>query len=358
MALKCFSERFESMDDLGVIAHLARSEARNIVRRPLVHDAAELASIDRTIPLFCIKRDQAGKYACGFVGGFSGDYTAAYRAPAYERFFQAAVLPNVDREVDVSGLYHLELHDSASAAAIATTGGHGALTFGKDLRARGAGRSRALLPDYYQVLSFNRGPDVPSFIDLADKLDRKPFEAKKAKVLFAGTTTGDLDPLKNQRVEACRWARRVDPLREKYELYLTSCRQIDPAVLRAKVPEVDHVMREFVPEEAHFDYRYVLNICGNTYCWSRAPMILSGRSLMVNLNDAQGGWYYPLLRANTHFVGIDSIEQLPKALEACEANPATCKQIIGNANTFVKQYCSLAAAALYTKFLLEEVAAA
>ena len=338
------------MDEDAAIAYVARSEARNVVRR---RDDDDASGVDATIPLFRIKKDANNKYACKFVAGLTDDYTAGYRAPAYEHFFANNVLPYVDPALDVSGLYHLELHDSASKAAIETTDGHGAFTFGKDLENVHAGRNRALLPDFYQILGYSRGRGVPSLIELKDGV---AFQDKVPKVLFAGTTTGDMDPLKNQRVQACRWAYGVDPTRAKYELYLTSCRQIPPEEMYRKVPEAPHLFKDYVREEDHYRYRYILNVVGNTSCWSRVPLIMCSNSVMINLKHDQGGWYYPLMRSGVHFVNIPTIQDLPKAVEACEKNPAMCKVIAKNANLFAKKHFSVEVAAAYARILLEEVA--
>lgn len=349
------------MDEAAVIAHLARSESRNLVPRRL---QADLDEVDGTIPLFRIEKTSLasscksspgsrGGYRCQFVKGLGTHYTASYRAPFFVQFFENEVLPAIDPEVDASGLYHFELHDSASTEAVATTDGHGTMTFGKDLATRGAGRGKALVPDLYQAARYNRGPQVPGILELADEI---PFERKKDKVFFAGATTGSLEPLQNQRVRAARWAYEVDPLRDKYELYLTSFVQMDKNDFVGNVPEYDKLFVPHVPEERHFDYKYLLNVKGNTACWSRVPLILNSKSLMLNLQDGHGCWYYPMLRSGVHYLSLDSIEQLPGVVSFCQANPQMCKTIVANANRFVKQYCTFDAAVQYSKHFLEEVA--
>jgi hypothetical protein len=119
------------------------------------------------------------------------------------------------------------------------------------------------------------------------------------------------------------------------------------------------MMGAHAPLDTHFKYKYVLNVVGNTACWSRVPMILSTRSLMVHARHADVAWYYPLLREGRHYVAADSVNgpDLERALQFCKSYDRQCKDMVREANVLSRQlFSSAAPAAAYAAELFTECA--
>ena len=200
-----------------------------------------------------------------------------------------------------------------------------------------------LLPDPFHMGGFGGMLSVP---------DRVPWASKRPTLFFAGTTTGDTDPGRNERVEACLWS--LSKPREVVDFRITRVAQMSMELARARVPDFDRLLHPPVQHEEHFGYRYQVNIAGNTACWSRVPMVLASGCLLVHLSTHQDvTWYYPFLRQGEHYVGAASIGALPAVREWCLQNDAACQAMVARSNRFASDYLSSLHAALYTVNLLE-----
>ena len=285
--------------------------------------------IDDITPIMCIRDGKV-------TFRNTGRHPAAYRCPGVAVFVEQCVLPLVS--LDVSGEYRFETHDASEGARVPT------LCFARDMSIENA--YEILVPDFYQMFGY-RG----QFDDVNDPID---WSSKLPKAVFAGTTTGPVDPAKNKRVEACRWALG----RTDCDFKITSVCQMTPDALVAHCGQHANISGPYLTTAEHFKYRYVLNIVGNTCCWSRVPMILKSGSLMLNLSHDQGTFYYPLLKDGEHYIGISNIAEIGNVIVSCESNVENCKRIVRNGNDFVAKYCTQHAAAVYMAHVLDAIAAA
>jgi hypothetical protein len=292
------------------------------------------------------------------------------RMPYVCDWLNRCVLPRVDPACAVGvaasqsaggAALRLELHDSYSYLPGAREY-RDCLTFARPRHAR---ESVALLPDPYQTSDYGgllhavrahrtrAGVSVPGAV---------AWEAKMPRVLFAGTTTGDRDPAKNERIAACVWARAHAP--DIADMWITSIAQMEPSAAHAAVPGLRHVLRPPVQPADHWAYRYVANLAGNTCCWSRLPMILASSSLCVDVPpaaatvDAAGGpdmnFWHPLLHDGEHFVSTP-LERLRERVQECEADPARCKRMVASANRFADGFLTADVAAVYARRLIEGI---
>ena len=331
------------------IAALAHAEAWRV--RPIT-DSAELdalAEAGRALPVLHLSRgSRPGEYRVSGAGhaGHDNEPRMALLAHALER----RVLPLVDPACDVSGAYRVELHDSYAYLPNAQDY-ENCFTFSRPITARAA--SVALLPD-----PFHWG-DYGGLLRVRDAV---PWEAKADAMFFCGSTTGDRRPAHNARIRACLWAQDRVPATDA-RFVITNVVQMDVARALAEVPRLAQVLSHPVAVEDHFRWRYLVNIAGNTACWSRVPMILNSRSLLLDLRrlDASSPppdvmWYSPALRDGTHYVGADSLEDLVSRLHACRAAQAACRDMTRNAGLFVQDFLNREAPAAYTARLLEACA--
>lgn len=326
-----------TMNNLDTIEYLARAEAKQFAPLRSREDSPE------GIPYLVIEKSStSSKYDVHFEGHIGHDNEG--RAPYVSDFLKTMVLNNVCPDIDVSGIYPMELHDSYAYLDRPNEMYRGALTFSKDM----GHRHVIAFPDPYQMGNYG-GILSTSF---ADSL---PFEKKQDTLLFAGTTTGSRDPAKNQRIQACLWALNRRP---RFEFYVTQVAQMSLQDMAACMPRasLEGILHRPISPVDHFKMKYILNIAGNTCCWSRVPMVMASNSLLVNLHHMDGTWYYPLLQDRTHMVTANGLSDLPNTLAFCEGNPAFCKHVIENAKEFVKRYCGRVHAAHYARCLFETMA--
>lgn len=329
------------MNNLDAIQYLAHAEARNFAPWRLDGDDGIMTAVPR---LVVTKDEGGGGYRVAMQGHQGHDNEG--RAPLICEFVRASVLANLDPAINAAGVYPIELHDSytylATDSAAHRARYRGCLTFSKDL----SHRHTVLFPDPYQIGGYGGMLGVK---------DERPFAQKASSVLFAGTTTGARSPKDNERIRACVWALNHRP---RYEFYITHIAQMAHEDIRRDLGAdvLRAIVRPHVSQEEHHRHKYVLNIRGNTCCWSRVPMILNSNSLLLNLRHGDGTWYYPMLQAGTHFVPVPSLNSLPDVVQQCDSNPAWCEHITQNAREFVRQFCSPTHAAYYAKCLFEAMA--
>jgi hypothetical protein len=356
------------MDLAGAIEYLARAEGRRV--RP-ISDVAELDELDaelglgpgRGVPAVEVYREGGGG-GCG--GGGGGRLRArgvlrcaahdnAARLPFMVDWFERRVLPLVEPEAaaDVVGSWRLELHDSYSYLP-GRERYREVLSFGRT-EGLGGGHARrvALLPDPYHIAGFD------GLLAAARRGQRVPWELREPTLFFAGTTTGDRDPARNARLRACAWSAALGR-RDVARMLITNVAQMSVAAACAAWPRLPEALVPPVGVDEHWRYRYQVNIVGNTACWSRLPMVLSGGALLVHVRHADAMWYYPLLREGEHYVGADSVEgeALLRARAACLADDAGCRRIAAAGARLAERLFAPATAAAYAAQLLQEAGAA
>lgn len=326
------------MDAIDTLSHLAQAEARRL--HPIRH-LSELAEYEVKLPCIIVANDPLTRRPLATATGYETHENAG-RMPLLCDFLNHRVLPMIDPMVNVQGAYRIELHDSYSYLPHANRYKN-AISFA---RPRGARESVALMPDPFHIGDFG------GLLDAAKK-DTIEWKSKDPLMFFAGTTTGERDPAKNERIRACVWSLgRPDIAR----FHITSIAQMSPQDAFAAVPLLRAAIHQPIPPCDHFRYRYQLNIAGNTACWSRVPMIMASKCLMLNLRQQDVMWYYPALAEGTHFFGAASLDELPILRARCESTPELCKHVVANANRFVSDFLGHAQAAAYTVQLLEDAA--
>ncbi|PNH12567.1 hypothetical protein TSOC_000537 [Tetrabaena socialis] len=328
------------MNNLETIQYLAQAEAKHFA--PLRNDMHTNLMEDGVPHLLVQKVNQT--YEVQMQGHHGHDNEG--RAPLICSFVKMNVLAHLDPAIDASGVYPIELHDSYSYLAPDSPAHRakyrGALTFSKPI---GHGHT-ILFPDPYQITGYG------GMLGVTDPLE---FDKKQDIVLFAGTTTGDRAPLRNERIKACLWAMDKRP---RYQFYITNIAQMTINDMRNGIsdPDLQSILHSPIQHADHFQCKYIFNIKGNTCCWSRVPMIMNSNSLMLNLRHSDATWYYPLLQDNHHFVSVPTIESLPSIVQQCASTPLRSKQIVANANQFVKNFCGQVHASYYAKCLFEAMA--
>jgi hypothetical protein len=198
-----------------------------------------------------------------------------------------------------------------------------------------------LIPDPFQMTNFGGA------IDRLD--DTTPWKEKAPKMFFAGTTTGNRDPTKNERIQRCVWS--LDH-RDIADFYITHVAQMDARDALKAVPKLSQVIHQRFSEDHHIGYRLAANIAGNTCSWSRIPSIMKTRSVLFDFTHEDIQWYTPAMVDGVHYVSVDSTN-LAQKYASFVNDEAKCAAMSDNANVFVQAYTRSLHAAQYMKHLLE-----
>lgn len=318
------------MDATDAIIYLAQQEGAKY------RFCTSEEDISKEIPYFEIFRDGLGNYD---VRGFA--YAGHDNAPRMDflcRYLKNNVFQHINPSTNLCGFYNIELHDSYSYLNNGKDYDN-VLTFSKH-------RDHArpiLLPDVYHMA------DYGGLLSVQDTLT---WEQKRNKIGFFGTTTGDRDPRRNLRIQVCQWGLQH---RDITDFFITRVAQMTPETVLREVPDFSQIYRPPVPETEQFKYKFLLDVKGNTCCWNRLPMILNSKSLCFHMPCADMCFYYPLLRAKTHYVRTH-LHELASMYQYYLNHPREVEFMVQSANQFVKQTLSGNHALLYTVHLFESMA--
>lgn len=299
--------------------------------------------IDKSLPYFRVKKAQSGVGGGANAYQFQGfNYETHDNAPrmGYVGYWLVNdIFPRV--KGDLSGYYNIQLHDNYSYL------GDGkdytdVLCFGKLKGDKGP----VQLPDCYFIGDW--GGKYTSF------RDETLFRNKSSKIVFAGTTTGSRDPLKNDRIQTCLWARSQESLRDICDFHITNIAQIEPQRIFREVPDFKFIYRPPVPMEQQMTYRYQLVIDGNTCRWY--PDAYYTNSLALGWPSRDMLWYYPMLMDGVHYAGVDK-DNLLNMFRYYEANVGEAELITRNANKLVREILNKETCREYTVKLFENIAA-
>lgn len=244
---------------------------------------------------------------------------------------------------DPSGTYRLELHDSCSYLPRAEEY-RDVLSF---CRSTQQSPSRvATIPDPYQAAGYGHKDGQGALRDTV------LWQLKRPTVVFAGSSTGDRDPARNARILACMWALN-HPLETDFRI--SAVVQMRPYDIIERWPMIRAVLAPHLLPEAQFCHKFIMNIVGNTACWSRVPMILGSRSVMFHLPHDDAAWYYPEMKAGEHYIECNSLEQILHNQNSHKSDDVTCNRITLAANRFHAQYLTCQAAAIYALHLIQAI---
>lgn len=267
----------------------------------------EFDDIDTTLPYFRIFKHD-GKYrASGF------NFMTHDNAPRMEfvlKYFTDHVFPFVEGG-DLCGYYSIQLHDTYSYLNDGKVYDD-VFTFGK----RKSDKGPIVIPDCYFMGDWGgRYHGV---------VDPYKWNDKKGKAVFVGSTTGNRDPLLNERIKLCLWGRDK---RDWCDFGITGIVQMNPGDALQKVPELKSILRKPMSFEEQMTYKYMLLIDGNTNKWTVDSFYTKSLSFMMPSADML--WYYPLLIEGTHYVQVCK-DDLIKKIQYYNANEKEAQFIVEN----------------------------
>jgi hypothetical protein len=307
-------------------------------------DVQELNMIDLKIPFFEISRDTLTKrYKINIHNHIGHDNEP--RMAYYCSYIENHVLPHLSHDLDVTGIYPIELHDTycfLDPDRVEFYEKQPALVFSKKMD----DRTPILVPDPYMIANYGNKLAIQ---------DNTDFSKKEPIVHFAGGTTGSMDPSKNLRLRLAEWSTQPQ-VRDKVSIGITNIVQMSPTAVVAAYGEdkAKQMMTSSMSQQDQYKYKYLLSIDGNTSGWDRPIWIANSKSLLLKYTSDQVLWNYPLLQEDHHYVGVDKDNMLDK-YHFLQNNPSLCRWMITNANDFVRNYANGLAATLYMTRMFETI---
>lgn len=190
-----------------------------------------------------------------------------------------------------------------------------------------------LIPDYYFIKNYN-----DRYINI-DQIKNKDilWSQKKSNIIFVGSSTGDRNPMNNQRIQKCLWSLNH---RDTCHFYITEFVNMNAKQVLRDIPELCQCYStRYISLTQQHQYKYLLNIDGDTCRWFPDVYFMNTLNFQAHSNDML--WYYPLLKDKEHFVEVSFDELAPnyilKMYQYFENNPKEAQQIISNANIIAKQ---------------------
>lgn len=319
-----------------VIHDLASTEAKRI-RKFRDAEEEETDSLDRGLP----------KVPLLHVSSSANDYTVRSsgasghpnegRMEFVRGWIQRALLRARDTEGDATGTYRIELHDATSYLARSEEF-RDVLSFSRSSHCTAA--TIAMIPDPYQAAGH------------AFPIDHVPWSRKRPIVMFAGSSTGDTEPDKNVRIQACTWSLN-HPVETDFRI--SAVVQMRPYDIVRMNPVVRNILLPPVPVIDHYGYKFLANMVGNTACWSRVPMIMHSSSLMFHVPHADMTWYYPMMRAGEEFVECVTHDDFLHCRQSCMRDDRGCSRMVKQANAFFESFMTDEAATIYARHLLFDI---
>jgi len=310
------------------ILHLAQQNSRKCYPKTL-------EEINTSIPYFKLSKSQLGKYDMQCFAYEKHDN--AERMNLWEQYLKNMILPNIDYNVDLSGYYNIQLHDSYTYLDD-NKDYESVLCFSKFKNDQGP----ILIPDPYMI--HNWGSLLNSFND------DQEWTKKKKKIIFAGTTTGNRDPLKNLRINTCMWSLNNNDF---CDFHITKVAQMNISDVKTKISDFDKIFRHTqisIPEQ--MQYKYQLNIDGNTSKFNVEQFKMNSVVMKYDSNDML--WYYPLLNEDVHYVGVNK-DNIKNKFEFFNNNPQLAQIMIYNAKKLTNNLFRPIVHQMYTVKLFESI---
>jgi hypothetical protein len=312
------------------IIHLAQNNSHKCYPK-------RLENIDQTIPYFQITKSPLGKYDMQCFAYEHHDN--ADRMQLWQQYLQQMILPNIDYNIDVSGYYNIQLHDSYTYLDD-NKDYKDVLCFSKFKNDNGP----ILIPDPYMICNWG---NMLNSIN-----DEQEWTKKKNKIVFVGTTTGNRDHIKNERINTCLWSLNNNN-KDFCDFYITKVAQMDILNIRSKILNFDKIYRNPMSIYEQLLYKYQLSIDGNTCKFNIEQFKMN--SVAMKYESKEMLWYYPLLQEDVHYIGVNK-DNIKNKFDFFNNNPSLAQIIIYNAKKLSNNIFRPIMHQMYTVKLFESIA--
>ncbi len=290
------------------VVYLAQSNARSARR-------LREEEVNKNIPYFEIYKNEFNRYS---TRAFAyEDHDNAPRMDIWCNYLRDFIFPNIDPNINISGFYNIELHDSYTYLKNDKDYTN-VLTFSKFKNDTGP----ILIPDPYMIYNYGASLSYASHLD-----KEKDLSKKKGKACFYGTTTGNRDPILNKRINLCLWG--LDN-RDICDFAITNIAQMNEVDVVGAIPRFGEIYRKSrISIDEQLQYKYHVIPDGNTCrfdVWNYTT-----NNVVMKYDSKEMLWYYPLLQEDTHYVGVNKTN-LRNKIQILENSPEIGQVISYNAN--------------------------
>lgn len=95
--------------------------------------------------------------------------------------------------------------------------------------------------------------------------------------------------------------------------------------------------KEWIKEEDHLKYKYLIALDGNTCPWVRVPWIMLSNSVLLKQETNKIEWFYPALKPYINYVPVkEDLTDIFEKIQWMKDNDRELQQISTNAQNFVK----------------------
>lgn len=309
------------------IIYLAQNNSRKCYPK-------RLDEIDKTIPYFQLSKSSLGKYDMKCFSYETHDNVD--RMNLWYQYLTHMILPNINNKIDISGYYNIQLHDSYTYLNDDKKYNN-ILCFSKFKNDNGP----VLIVDPYMI--YNWGNMLNNVNDDID------WNKKKNKIIFLGTTTGNKDANKNERINTCLWSLNN---KDFCDFYITKVAQMNIVDVQSKITEFNKIYRHPMSILEQLQYKYHLSIDGNTCRFDIWPY--KTNTVNMKFESKEMLWYYPLLQNDVHFIDINK-DTLKNKFDYYNNNPQLAQIMIHNAKKLANDIFRPIIHQMYTVNLFESI---
>lgn len=208
-----------------------------------------------------------------------------------------------------------------------------------------------LMPDFKALTGY------PGLRQKIEKGGQKwPWEKKLDKAFWRGSTTGGwLTALNWDQIARVKAALLSKAHPKQIDAQITGVVQCDqgvPELIRAK-----GLTGNMVAPADHLQYKYLLDVDGNSCSYERYFWLLFSNSLVLKQITPNIQWYYEGLRPYEHFVPVkEDLSDLVEKIEWAKKNDREVKEMASRATVFAKEELSIESTFVYMAHLLREYA--
>jgi hypothetical protein len=291
-------------------------------------------SINPDLPYFRVYKGDNFRYTMDCFNYKTHDNSD--RMDLYKYYFIQYVFPNVDKDIDIAGFYSFELHDGHHYLKN-TKKYDNTFVFSSPYTSE---YSPALLPDPYFISNYNGLMNID---------DTTQWREKKNKVCFYGTTTGNRNPLKNERIDVCLWSLKN---RNIFDFKITKIAQMTENYIRTNMENFTDICAPNVTIPEQLKYKFHLIIDGNVSrfdVWSYVCNVVN-----LKWKSDESLFYYPLMPDKQYHVVVNK-ENIENIVKYYLNNTQEAIEIIDRAKEFANFMFRPIVAQYYCVKLFEEI---
>ncbi len=191
--------------------------------------------------------------------------------------------------------------------------------------------------------------------DVAEKVHNHQilWEEKSPIAFFRGSATGIKDPE--------NWRESPRPqmafISQKYERFLDAKITSSGLAVPIGVLKREKIHASPVSIEKHLQFRYLLDIDGDSCGYSRCYWILLSDCLMMKVQSPNIQWYYSLLKPYENYLPIkEDLSDVIQQIRWARKNDELCQKMAQKATTLAKTHLTQEKTLLYLDYLLRNYA--